>query len=49
MQEGSRDWQNTLAYIMTTNLSFKKIKNMESQPSQLAAELSGSGAKRQQS
>ena len=30
MQEGSRDWQNTLAYIMTTHLSFKKIKNMES-------------------
>ena len=30
MQEGSRDWQQTLAYIMTTHLEFKKIKNMES-------------------
>jgi hypothetical protein len=30
MQEGSRDWQQTLAYIMTTHLGFKKIKNMES-------------------
>ena len=30
MQEGSRDWQQTLAYIMTTHLGFKKIKNTES-------------------
>ena len=30
MQEGSCDWQKTLAYIMTTHLNFKKVKNMES-------------------
>ena len=38
MQEGSFDWQNTLAYIMTTNLGFQKIKNMESMYYKLNAE-----------
>ena len=30
MQEGGADWHNTLAYRLTTELGFKKVRNMES-------------------